>query len=301
MEELRKDAINTVYMEGDSTWPVSVTATFNGNPWPVTNNGWAAGRFSATLGYLPTEGEVAVTWNIGGVSATPLDRTDYYTVSTPYLTRGEIKRIWEEATDQEADDMEQAVRMVIDSHTGQSFGNHVGTKVARGTGQDYLPLPARLISVTSVSGFPYNFNVEIVGDGWYLAPAGAGHFIPPTRSDFDGVNNHDFPGINRKFEVPIRVPNWMRSNGVSFLARQNYQVTGTWGWKTIPTEVREAAKLLVNDYASGDTIYRDRYLTSMTAADWRIQFNSGAFAKTGNVRADHLLEEFVLTRGWAVL
>ena len=66
-------------------------------------------------------------------------------------------------------------------------------------------------------------------------------------------------------------------------------------------QVKEAAKLLVNDYACAEQTYRDRYLTSMTAADWRIQFHSGAFLKTGNVRADQLLRDFVLKGGWAVI
>jgi hypothetical protein len=161
----------------------------------------------------------------------------------------------------------------------------------------YLPLPARLISLTSLSGF--EVPVSIVGDGWYLAPEGGGAYIPPVKSDNDGTNNSQIAGINHKFGVPIRVPSWMRQ-GAGFL-RQDYYITGTWGWKFVPSEVKEAARLLVNDFASGDTIYRDRYLTSMTAADWRIQFNSGAFAKTGNVRADQLLSNYVLTRGWAVI
>jgi hypothetical protein len=39
----------------------------------------------------------------------------------------------------------------------------------------------------------------------------------------------------------------------------------------------------------------------MTAADWRIQFYSGAYLRTGNVRADQLLADYVVTRGWGVI
>jgi len=80
-----------------------------------------------------------------------------------------------------------------------------------------------------------------------------------------------------------------------------YPISGVWGYEAVPESVKEAARLLVNDYACADSQYRDRYLTSMTAADWRIQFNSGAFVRTGNVRADQLLSEYVTTRGWGVI
>jgi hypothetical protein len=80
-----------------------------------------------------------------------------------------------------------------------------------------------------------------------------------------------------------------------------YNISGQWGWNSVPAAVQEAAALLAHDYACADVLYRDRYLTSMTAADWRIQFNAGAFSDTGNVRANQLLEEYVIKNNWVAI
>lgn len=79
-----------------------------------------------------------------------------------------------------------------------------------------------------------------------------------------------------------------------------FEITGDWGYKTVPAPVKEAARLLVNDYACSESAYRDRYLESIKAADWRLQFSSRAWESTGNARADMLLSEFVML-DWAVI
>ncbi len=79
-----------------------------------------------------------------------------------------------------------------------------------------------------------------------------------------------------------------------------FEITGDWGYKSVPAPVKEAARLLVNDYACSEQLYRDRYLESIKAADWRLQFSSRAWEYTGNVRADQLLSEYVIL-DWAVI
>lgn len=151
-----------------------------------------------------------------------------------------------------------------------------------------MSLPSKLISLTDVNGDLGSTHYDVVGDGWYLMffPWG----VPPVKADYYGLHMHT-GGV-------IHNPNHVK---MGQFEKRIFDINGVWGYEEVPQRVKEAAKLLVNDYACGDAAYRDRYLTSMTAADWRIQFHSGAFAKTGNVRADQLLSDFVLQRGWAVI
>jgi hypothetical protein len=274
----------------------AVTANYVGETTPLSTSGLvynaSKGVTTAALASVYKEGEVEVTWNLDGVN------TVKYThpVSTPYLSLSEMKMVWEEGTDIELRQVEAATRHVINSYCGQSFGTKSGTRRVKGSGQPHLALPEKLLELTDVVGYRHTASgLMIAGGGWYLSAIDSRGFMPPIRADVEGFNS------GGHWEVPIRVPAWANQVGNIFHAHQTYEVTGTWGYRYIPQEVKEAAKLLVNDYAAGDNIYRDRYLTSMTAADWRIQFHAGAFAGTGNARADQLLNGFVVSRGWAVV
>lgn len=248
-------------------------------------------RYHVVLNMADTqnEGQLKVVWDFAMEGST-VSKTDYFEVVTPILTFGEIKQIHPNATDDEVKQIEAAVRHIIQALTGQSFGQFVGVKEVRGTNTKSLQLPSRLQSITDVNGDINAVNhFTIEGAGYYLRYYPWG--VPPVKADYYGLHQH-VGGV-------IHNPNAV--NLGEFFKSMSYKINGVWGWEAVPAPVKEAAKLLVNDYACGDAQYRDRYLTSMTAADWRIQFNSGAFVKTGNVRADQLLNEFVLQRGWTVV
>lgn len=236
-----------------------------------------------------------VTWTITytensnphtSVKKTTLD------VIEPILSKSEIRNIDASvfATDAEATKIERAVRHVIQAYTGQEFGLFVGTEKIRGSESSALFLPRRLISLEGVNGGLFPTGYEVDPSGYVLRKAGPWG-VPPVKADYFGLHMHT-GGV-------IHDPNNVRYH--LWRAKNVYEISGRWGYEEVPEAVREAAKLLVNDYACADSQYRDRYLTSMTAADWRIQFHSGAFVRTGNVRADQLLSDYVLTRGWGVI
>lgn len=290
--EIYKERVNQVEFEApEADTTVTAEYSFNGSDnvvLPVTVSTAESEIRTVNLPYFPEEGEATVTWKFT-LSGTDYAKTTKYRVVTPYVSPRWIKKnLMEGATDEEIKEAESSARFIINSHTGQSFGKETSTKTVIANGNSSLALPARLLSATTVNGVALPASYAIDGDGWYLSFERYG--IPPLRADYYGI--HETNGV---IENPYGV------KYLPFQANAVFEIAGTWGWDEVPEEITEAAKLLINDYASGDSLYRDRYLTSMTAADWRIQFNSGAFARTGNVRADHLLTEYVLKRGWAVI
>lgn len=212
-------------------------------------------------------------------------------VITPILSREEIRAIdsYVFETNAEADKIERAVRHVIQAYTGQEFGHYVGTQSVRGSGGDLLFSPRRIIELNSIDGLAAGASFVVDSEGYLVRYTPWG--VPPVKADFHGLHMHTGGVIHNPYGVK-----WQKWN-----ERLTYKLDGRFGWEEVPAPVKEAAKLLVNDYACADAQYRDRYLTSMTAADWRIQFHSGAFLRTGNVRADQLLSEYVVTRGWGVI
>ena len=245
------------------------------------------------LHLLQHDNDLKVYWTLTYLE--PSDDTEYtinrvtpVEVVTPILSRAEILGVWDTATDEEVVMIEKAVRHIVQAYTGQEFGHFIGTETVKGDGSPALYLPRRLLSLETVNGAAVGTQFTIDPDGYILRHYPYG--VPPVKADYFGLHMHTGGVIHNPNNVSLR--NWKR---------QTYAINGRWGWEEVPASVKEAAKLLVNDYACADSQYRDRYLTSMTAADWRIQFNSGAFLRTGNVRADQLLSDFVVTRGWGVI
>lgn len=234
-------------------------------------------------------------------------KNQYVSVVTPYLEVHEVQEVWPAATEAEAIEIESAVRHIINAHCGQTFGfiQNV-SKTIEGHGEQALRLPTRLVTLTGLATLTATLDINsviIVSDGWYLKKGWAEEL---TQIDSDSTYWSPMDGSNGIFveELPGRGP-VIKPPTVEPLATKwkddyPFKVTGNWGYLTVPSAVVEAAKLLVNDYACSEQLYRDRYLESIKASDWRLQFSANAWVSTGNVRADQLLSEFVLW-DWAVI
>lgn len=294
--EIYRQTENVVsFQPPEDSEELSVTATFNdGDPISLTPvpGSEAAPVRRYVLPYLNDEGVVRVFWSFrtntfsGNEIVTV---TDTYDVVTRILSDVEIREVHPAATKDEIIRIERATRHIINAHTGQRFGRSVGDRKVRGTGSKSLFLPERLLSLESVNGVSASSRYVVDADGYVLRHYPWG--VPPVKADFDGLHMHVGGVIHNPNSV--NMAEWKKS--------QYFTIGGIWGWEQVPQQVKEAAKLLVNDYACADIAYRDRYLASMTAADWRIQFHAGAFTNTGNVRADQLLSDYVIRKGWAVL
>ncbi len=212
-------------------------------------------------------------------------------VVTPILPLDAIARILDvQESDESVAEIEKVVRKIIQAHTGQSFGKFVGTKSITGSGEPHLRLPARLLRLRKVNNSANLLpNLVVRGDGWYIQNLNWG--IPPLKADFHGLHYLS----NGVIEAPIGIKRYSWAENVE------YVIDGDWGWDAVPGAVQEAARILINDYSCADSAYRDRYIQSVSAVDWRMEFNSGAYSETGNVKADQLLNNYVLKRGWIVV
>lgn len=246
-----------------------------------------------TLPYAATtqDGDIRVVLHFTHES-TSYNPEKTVSVVTPVLELHEVKAILgDDATDDEVRSVEAAVRHVINAHTGQTFGYSEKTIVVPGTGDRSLRLPERLISFTVLETPEATYNTagfSIASDGWYLRLYQSSLLtikqMPPEFSLDRG------PVIQTPYT----------SYWSNFSRSRTFSITGKWGYESVPAQVKEAARLLVNDYACSEALYRDRYLESIKAADWRLQFSSQAWDYTGNVRADQLLADYVLLN-WAVV
>jgi hypothetical protein len=204
-------------------------------------------------------------------------------VSTPYVSLDDISAnipdINSYATDAEVIRAERRIRGIIDNYAGQSFGRFVGKRQVIGAGDSQLKLPERLVSITNLSGSNVLQGVSIPD---FYSVRGDGYYV--------GISNPT-PEGDYVFENVIRDPDSMWNRG-GFRDNVVYTVEGVWGYDEVPTEVKEAALILIEETLCPQAVYRDRYLKAISGDGWRYEFTPSAYSGTGSVIADQLLEQF---------
>jgi hypothetical protein len=253
--------------------------------------GVVTGGYKVTLPFslVNKDSEFVVRWNF---SYSEDGVTKQYTqdspvkVVTPYVTADEITEaipdISSYATPAEIVRVERRIRGVIETYTGQKFGRFVGRRQIIGAGESQLKLPERLVSLTDIAGSNVLFDstghaasgfYSVRGDGWYL-----GVSEPTPEGDY-------------AFENVIRDPDSMWNRG-GFRDNIVYTVDGVWGYDEVPTGVKEAALIMIEEALCPQAVYRERYLKAISGDGWRYEFVGAAYSGTGNVIADQLLEEY---------
>lgn len=254
--------------------------------------------FTLPFNLTQLDREMDITWSFSYLengSTNQFTTTTHLSVVTPILPIEEIKKIvnseYEQFSDEEIYNLEKEVRYVIQVYTGQSFGKMSGKISVTGSGEPMLKLPMKLNKLRSVNSIIYwSDTMAIRGNGWYLVSLING--VPSIKADFDGYHYNPNGGV---ISAPRLYGNFQ------FNKNKEFVLDGDFGWNEVPGAVQEAAKLLINDYACGESSYRDRYIKSMQTTDWQITFHDGAFTSTGNIRANQLLNEYVVLKSWLVV
>jgi hypothetical protein len=278
-----RDTDKSVTFEHPFPGPLVATVYRNGakilESGPLTP---VAGRFTLPLTYKETQydGRLDIEW----VGADGFLRTTSEDVVTPIVPLSRMQAVFTDSNWAEGDlsELEEQIRIFIQSYTGQTFGYEVGTYSIVGTGEKKIALPKRLIRMETVTGGPVGY-FTVANNGWYLYVDNKNYLTTKEMPPDEFENNTTMT------QGVIYVPDayWRK-----FRVGVTYEITGEWGYYSVPDDVRQAALLLANDFGTGENMYRDRYLDDMKAGDWNLTFNAGAFRGTGNARADQLLEPY---------
>lgn len=242
-------------------------------------------RWTAVVGLAQTQevGEVKVEWNfsINGTEATKIDYLDVIVPLAPYSTIREELDLGSDVTDDDISMAERRVRKIVENYCGQQFAPVNETILVRAKGTNRLVVPKRLISVEDVTdtrtGFVLTSGYELRNDGWEL-----------TRT-FNYLYDTDLTVLG-----PIYDP-W-RYGTLNWSEGSFWNVKGRWGWERVPSHVQEAALILMEQRLCPQAAYRDNYLQSVTAADWRMQYSPQAYSGTGNVVADQILSPYMVLK-----
>ena len=185
---------------------------------------------------------------------------------------------------------EKYARKVIENYTGQEFYQYYETHSVYGTDSDTLSLPSRITNlyklysndvllednINNIDNWNYQVDITESGFGIRINRAAMLDNTVYTANGMVPPSIHDSPGI---FQRGVR-----------------YTVFGKFGWAEVPDEVELACIELMKDYFSKDNLWRNKYVNKISTFDWDFEYGSGATSGTGNLYADQLLSDYVVSK-----
>lgn len=240
-------------------------------------------------------------YSVGGTAASNIQIVD---IVTPYVSIYDVIDDLNIGTDQsdpnyksyhELQIAEKYARKLIEAHTNQCFYSYAGTQIVYGHGSDILPLPIRIEEVSDL----YQEDIALysngqITDNWILAPivSESNYSIRVRRTDLQDNTVYTANGL---------IPPSINDRGYSGVFKKDlrYTVKGTFGWKYVPDNVREACKILMQQYFEQDRAWKDKYVKNISTFDWKFEFSDRAVNGTGSLYADQLLAPYV-TNGMVI-
>jgi hypothetical protein len=185
---------------------------------------------------------------------------------------------------------ERYARKLIENYTGQKFYLYTDTYSIYGTDSDTLALPSKVAelyklysndvllkdTINNINNWSYQVDITESGFGLRINRAAMLDNTVYTANGMVPPSIHDSPGV--------------------FQRGSRYTVFGEFGYEYVPDEVELAAVELIKDYFSKDNLWRNKYVNKISTFDWDFEYGSGATSGTGNLYADQLLSDYVISK-----
>jgi hypothetical protein len=189
---------------------------------------------------------------------------------------------------------ELIARSLIDTYVNDGFYNRKEIVQTIGNGTDYFSLwhdANRVLQAYENNTLVY--DVENPDNNVY------NYIITLDNSAIQRVVNEQ---LNRAESAP---PDYIPAYGdlgnvgtnktVDFPKGYDYTFILDTGFKTIPTDVEYATKVLIEDLKCGKLDYYKRYVTGYNTDQFRIQFDKSVLDGTGNMLVDKILDKYTTT------
>lgn len=85
--------------------------------------------------------------------------------------------------------------------------------------------------------------------------------------------------------------------GVTFPTTFNYLFSLETGYKVVPYDIYDAAKMLINDIKCGKMEYHKRYILDYSTDQYKIKIDKSALDGTGNILVDKILQKYITNFG----
>lgn len=184
-------------------------------------------------------------------------------------------------------------RSLVDTYINSDFNNQKLVIQASGHGSDYFPIWKKVNRVLKV----YENNVLVYD---YENPS----LYPDTFKvsiDSTAIIRSESDQINRLENAPLQLPFaggdviYGVFNTAVFAKGYDYTFILDAGYKSIPSDVDLATKMLIEDIKCGKLEYYKRYTTNYSTDQFKVQFDKTMIDGTGNMLVDKILEKYVVS------
>lgn len=230
---------------------------------------------------------------------------DTITVERPYVDPSTLTT--EGYTLAQATKDEMIARAMIDSIT-DGFYFKSSWMETTGEGTDYMPLWPRTYKILKVyenSKLVYDSSQEnpALGNEWnYIITKDKSAITKDPTYYVDQYNrsesnpNPSFIAVSDSigiFETDDSANTFTFRPGVTFPVGVDYIFLLETGYKIVPSDIKEATLMLIDDLKCGKLDYYKRYITSYSTDQFRIQMDKSVIDGTGNILVDKILDKYV--------
>jgi len=226
------------------------------------------------------------TYTMSGVS---YSQYQYFNVYTPYTDSETFFEEYPELITKFQDvfdKFELRVRNVINTYCGQAF-DYYENKTITVDGNNHtmlhLDLPiAYLNKVTMNDGYTDSLVIYDVTNPSY-------NVIERVRESSNFESSYYL-----RFKSSIIETNQSRLIANKFKSANSYKIVGDFGWRYVPTNVKQAANLLIADIMNDDSEYRRHGISSISMDTTTFSMSNRFYETTGNIDADVLLMDYMM-------
>ncbi len=189
---------------------------------------------------------------------------------------------------------EELARAVIDSITGGFYYKKIVLETT-GLGNDYIPVwykPHRILTVIE--------NNVIVWDHVNGSTPGLEGYDFHITEDKTAFTRHIAGDYNRNESNPLFLPaatsdllDIYGRYGTMFPIGYDYVFIYEGGYKTVPSDIKKATNLLIEDIKCGKLDYYKRYVKSYSTDQFKLDYDARMMDRTGNLIVDKILEKYI--------
>lgn len=275
--------VNLVHEFGDTVQSnVSATRSSEG-VYSVT-----FGQSNSGIYVLNSSGKHRIDFSYS-ISGNEYTQSQYINVYTPYIEWSEFLSNHQELSSFSSfsfDLYEKKARNIINTYCGQSFEYYPSKSITLdGSNHKNLHCPIPVATLRKVTMNYGDSDSEVIHD----SSDATLNNVEKVRQPFNFESSYYL-----RFKTDFVETNSSRVRIKNFKDGSDYKIEGDFGWRYVPSNIKQAADLIITDLMNDDSEYRRHGIYEVDMDIVKFRTGTNFYESTGNIEADILLMDYML-------